>query len=196
MSRTIVVNILEKFEGVLGFTAGLFLFSKGHTIYKGDEILSSFGVSNDLAFETLERDYANQAYDLKLFAKERLTEYVDPDTPQERKEKLVKNAIKSYLAPVNHYHLLARDIVTIHGDTSPDETVIMKEGDYKDLEDHDEQLLVAAEVKSCVDHYRMISHPEHPDPIAVFEACLHHQHSKQKLYSTDQWRNCAEYNKS
>lgn len=86
--------------------------------------------------------------DLKRRAKERLAEYVDHDTTLERKEnKLVKKAIKSYLTPVSHAHLFDRDVVIHGGDDGPHKTVIMKDGDYKDIEDHDEQL-IAAEVKS------------------------------------------------
>ncbi len=83
----------------------------------------------------------------------------------------MKKAIKSYLTPVSHAHLFDRDVVIHGGDDEPHKTVIMKESDYKDIGDHDEQLLIAAEVKSCVEHYRVISYAARPDPIAVFEAC-------------------------
>ncbi len=157
------------FVYALGFSFGATLFNRNFEVVANEKVYRVANrTSSSLASDELDAAYKHRVEVMKRCSESRLAEYTNPETSEERKQQLVKKVIGFYLVPTSQDRLFGRDIAIVNG---PGKPTVMSVDDFVVVQANNRKLLVAADVKRCVDQYRGDKYNTY-DQKAYETACL------------------------
>ncbi len=148
---TSIFDILKRkhiqflFVYALGFSFGATLFNRNFEVVANEKVYRVANrTSSSLASDVLDAAYKHRVEVMKRCGESRLAEYNNPQKSEERKRQLVNKGF-TWRRPVR------RDIVIVNG---PEKPTVMSVDDFVVVQANNRKLLVAADVKRCVDQYR------------------------------------------